>query len=332
MKEAACGLLVIIALELLKRSASIISRKEGMRTVKPSYAFLLMLMAISLTSFPGLTQEKQEITHESLEWTVRNLDWIIQGQVISIEPISMTFKELFGDGNNKNIMVVTEIKMRVEKAIAGEYEETDLIFIIPEGKLDGCESGIAGESPMHVRVGDRAIVGLVLNTRATSYNILDNRDSFYKIEGGELVPYQANRYFSFSNPLHVIERTAREREMPEIFKSADLVCFGTVTDVLREDIRSPKLVVKIGETIKGSVINSEITIDVTNTSRSFEDRRPGYQVLLFLKKVGHEYSPVAGINGYYVVDGENITRGHNLPLRMKVSQLKSKFSAWKEQR
>jgi hypothetical protein len=289
-----------------------------------------MMLLVALIDSPVLAQQKQTITEQSLGWIVQNLDWIIQGQVTSIQPKFMTSKELFGDGNDKNKMVVTEITMRVEKAIAGEYEATDLVFIIPEGKLDGYESGIAGEPPMHVSVGDHAIVGLVPRTRDTSYNILDNRDAFYKIQGGELIPYQANRYFSFSNPLSVIERKAREREMPEIFKSADLVCFGTVTDVIGAATRSPKLVVKIGETIKGSSSGSEITVDVTNTSRSFEDRRPGYQVLLFLRRLDHKYSPVAGVNGYYVVDGEKITRGHNLALHLNVSQLKSKLSVWKE--
>ncbi len=289
------------------------------------------MLLVTLASSAGAAQERQEITQKALEWNIQNLDWIIQGEVTSIQAKFMTSKELFGNGSDKNKMVVTEITMRVEKAIAGDYEAADVVFIIPEGKLDGWESGIAGEPPMQVSVGDHAIVGLVPRTRGTSYNLLDNRDAFYKMEDRELTPYQANRFFSFDDPLLVIERKAKEREMPEIFKSADLVCFGTVTDVRSEDLRLPTLVVKIGETVKGSVSESEITVNVTNTSRSFENTRPGYQVLLFLNGAGQEYLPVGGINGYYVIDAEKITRGNTLPLRLSASQLRSRLSVWKEE-
>ena len=296
-------------------------------------ALLLILLLMALVASPGSAQERREITQKSLEWNVQNLDWIVQGQITSIQPRLMILSELFGGGSDENNMVVTEITMRVERAIAGEYDANELLFIIPEGELNGMVSGIAGEPPMQVRVGDSAIVGLLANTRGTSYNILDNRDAFYKIEGGELIPYEANSYFSIGNPLSVIESKARERELPEVFNSADLVCIGTVTDVIGVDTRYPKLVIKIGETMKGSSSEREITVDVASTSRSFEYNKPGYQVLLFLKKIGREYIPVAGVNGCYMLDGEKIIRGHklhNLPLRMGVSQLKSKLSAWKE--
>ena len=300
---------------------------------KSMCTLFLILLLMALVASPGLAQEKREITQKSLEWNVQNLDWIIQGQITSLQPKFMTSKELFGDGSDKNKSVVTEVTMHVENVIAGEYEADDLVFIIEEGKLDGVKSGIADEPFMQVRVGDRAIVGLWANMRGISHNIhkiLDNRDAFFKIEGGKLIPYPPNRYFSFSNPLEVIKDKARKREMKSVFDSADLVCLGTVTDVTGWDMRSPKLVVKITETMKGSSSESEITVDVTNTSRSFENKGPGYHVLLFLKRTGQEYIPVEGLNGYYVVDGEKITRG-TLPLRTNVSQLKSKLSVWREE-
>jgi hypothetical protein len=295
---------------------------------------LLMMLLTALVAFPSLTQEKREITQKSLEWNVQNLDWIIQGQITDAQPKYMTTKELFGVGSDKNEMVVTEITMRVEKVIAGEYEANDLVFIIEEGKLDGLISGIADEPLMQVNVGDSAIVGLWANLRGTSHNIhkiLDNRDAFFKIKGGKLIPYPPNRYLSLSNPLKVIKDKARKREMKSVFDYADLVCLGTVTYVTGWDMRSPKLVIKIAETLKGSSDKSEITVDVTNTSRSFENKRPGYQVLLFLKRTGQEYIPVEGVNGYYVVEGEKITRGHTLPPHTNMSQIKSKISVWKEE-
>lgn len=299
---------------------------------KSMCTLLLMLLLMALVASPGPAQEKREITQRSLEWNVQNLDWIIQGEVTDLQPKFMTSKELFGDCD-KGKSIVTEVTMQVEKVIAGEYEADDLIFIIREGKLDGLVSGIGGEPLMQVSIGDRAIVGLWANMRGTSHNIhkiLDNRDAFFKIEGGKLIPYPPNRYFSFSNPLEVIKDKAKKREMKSVFDSADLVCLGTVTDVTGWDMRSPKLVVKITETMKGSSSESEITVDVTNTSRSFENKGPGYHVLLFLKRTGQEYMPVEGLNGYYVVDGEKITRG-TLPLRTNVSQIKSKISVWREE-
>ena len=300
---------------------------------KSMCTLLLMILLMALVASHNPAQEKREITKKSLEWTVQNLDWIIQGEVTGLQPKFMTSKELFGNGSDKNKSVVTEVTMHVEKVIAGEYEADDLVFIIEEGKLDGAVSGIGGEPLMQVSVGDRAIVGIWANMRGTSHNIhkiLDNRNAFFKIEDGKLIPYPPNRYFSFSNPLEVIKDKARKREMKAVFDSADLVCLGTVTDVTGWDMRSPKLVVKIAETMKGSSSESEITIDVTNTSRSFENKGPGYHVLLFLKRTGQEYIPVEGLNGYYVVEGEKITRG-TLPLRTNASQIKSKISVWREE-
>ncbi len=75
---------------------------------------------------------------------------------------------------------------------------------------------------------------------------------------------------------------------------------------------------------------SEITVDVSDVWLPFASKKPDYRVMLFLKKDESGYKPVARVNGYCVIDGEKIYRGHRASLRMSVSQLRSDIEKCKE--
>jgi hypothetical protein len=129
-----------------------------------------------------------------------------------------------------------------------------------------------------------------------------------------------------------MERKAEEREMPEIVKASDLICTGTVTKLIGYDCppRSRRVIVAIDETLKGKAEESEISVDMSRVFLPSTVQMPGFRVMLFLKKGSSGYKPVAGVNGFYAMDGEILTRGHSTPLKMTVSELKSNINMWEE--
>ena len=84
------------------------------------------------------------------------------------------------------------------------------------------------------------------------------------------------------------------------------------------------------EILKGTSEQSEVAVDMSDVYLPSNLREPGYRVMLFLRTNKSAYRPVAGVNGYYVIQGDRLFRGHGLPSRTSVSQLKNNIRAWKE--
>jgi hypothetical protein len=296
-------------------------------------ALCISLLAMLLIMFVGsaaIAQQKYPISQESFEWTIEIEPLVFQGMVTKVEVILITPKEVFGVGNSTAQIPVTEVTMNIEKIIAGEYDGDEIVIVLPEGETEKVSGGPAGVSRMKVNVGDHAIVAFTLDSQGTGLNVLDRDERFFRVEGRKLIPYREELYLAVDKPLEVMAKKAKEREMPEVFKASDLICTGTVTKLIDLGSPSRRFIVSIDETLKGKAEGSEVTIDMSNVFLPSKLRDPGFRVMLFLKKDGVRYKPVAGVNGYYVMDGERITRGHSTPVKMTAGQFKSNIKIWKE--
>lgn len=313
---------------------------------KPIYSCVIAALCLTIfAKMPLAAQEQRALTQTDLEWIVRNMDWVFQGLVTSVEVRLAAPVEVWGHGSSECVMVITEITMRNLKVIAGEYDGDEIAITLPEGEKDGLVSGIAGISLMRVNVGDSAILGIMSNRRGTPVNVssdttfhrietpckmLNDRTAFFKIDGTDLVPYQREYRLAVEKPLEVIAAQAKMREMPELFRAADLVCIATVTRLLAAGRATKEVEVSIGETLKGTPERQSIAVDVSGVNRSFEHQRPGYQALLFLKRIGATYKPVDGVNGYYLLEGDTLYRGFTLPLRAGMDEWKNVMEVWSQ--
>jgi len=261
---------------------------------------------------------------------------VLQGKVTKVEVRLMTPKELFGGGRDDIQAAATEVTMKVEKIIAGNYDGDKIRIFLMQGKTKHVNSYSAGRAPMKVNVGDHAVVAVEPNSRGTGLNVLDQDWRFFRVEGTKLVPYREEFYLAVDRPFEVMARDAKARERQEmhemqerleIFKASDLVCMATVIRVIDPDSSSRRLVASIDETLKGKAEQSEITVDMSGILFPGELQDPGRRVMLFLERDGSGYKPATGINGYYVMDGERIK---GAPFQMSVSQLKSAIMKWKK--
>jgi hypothetical protein len=293
----------------------------------------LMMLLIAVAGSATMAQQKRPISREDFEQMIQIEPLILQGMVTSVEVKLVTPKEVYGEADNNTTVqiAVTEVTMKIEKIIAGEYDSNEIMIILQEGKTKTSASYVAGYPPLRVNVGDDAIVAFRPDSRGTGLNVLDGSPwTFFRVEGTKLIPYREDLYLAVDSPLEVLAKKAKERELPEVVKASDLICTGTVTKLI--DLRSPtrRFAVSIGETLKGKAQQSEITVDMSGVFLSSKIKEPGFQVMLFLKKESSGYRPVAGVNGYYEMHGERLTRGHSVPVRMSVNQLKSDIRMWME--
>jgi len=292
---------------------------------------LAMLLLTVADSAAMAEQQKEPISQESFEFMIQNAPLIFQGEITKVECKLMTQRDLGGPSNTSQL-AVTELTMKIEKILAGEYDRDEIQIIVEEGKTERLLTATAGYAMMKFNVGDHAIVALRLNSQGTGYNILDYDLRIFRLEGTKLIPYREEYYLAVDKPLEVMERKAEEREMPEIVKASDLICTGTVTKLIGYDCppRSRRVIVAIDETLKGKAEESEISVDMSRVFLPSTVQMPGFRVMLFLKKGSSGYKPVAGVNGFYAMDGEILTRGHSTPLKMTVSELKSNINMWEE--
>lgn len=294
-------------------------------------ASLPIMLLVSLAQSPCLAQEaKQDITQSYLEWIVRNLDLVIQGQIKNIEEKYIARRELYGRGSDEPNMIITEIMIQIEKVIAGTYLDDEIAIILTEGEINGVRSVMADYSPMQAKVGDQVLVCIELNARGTGHHIIKHRRAFFRLDGDNLVPYQREYRLAVDKPMEVIANKAKERELPQIFKAADLICIGTVTRLIDPASARKEINVSVDEILKGTEEESSISVDVAEVNRSFKHQRPGFHVLLFLKRDNYGYKTVEGVNGYYVVKGDLLYRGITQPMNFGVSELKGNIKVWKE--
>lgn len=291
---------------------------------------MLAILLMTVADSAAIAQEKRSISQEFFEFMIQNSPLVFQGEITKVECKLMAQKDLGGLSNTSQI-AVTQVTMKIEKIIAGEYDSDEIQIIVGEGRTERLVSITAGLTPMKFNVGDHAIVAFKLNSQGTGYNILEDHEIF-RLEGTKLIPYREEYSLAVDNPLGVLARKAKKREMPEIFKASDLICTGTVTKLIGYDSppSSRRLMVSIDETLKGEAEESEISVDMSKVFLPSAAQAPGFRVMLFLKKGSSGYRPVAGVNGFYAMDGEILTRGHSTPVKMTASQLKSNIKMWKE--
>lgn len=311
-------------------SAPIISCKGGIRMARALSIWLLAALLLMLVNSAAMAKQKRPISQKSFEWMIEIEPLVFQGEVTKVEVILITPKQLYPEANSSVQIPVTEVTIKIEKIIAGDYDGDEIVIVLPEGETERATGGPAGRSRMKVNIGDHAIVAFKLDSQGTGLNIMDRDERFYRVEGTELIPYREELYLDVDKPLEVMATKAKEREMSEVFRTSNLICTGTVTKLIDLDSPSRKLVVSIDETLKGKAEQSEITVDMSNIFLPSTLQSPGFRVMLFLKKGGSGYMPVAGINGYYLIDGERVTRGHSTPVKMTASQFKSNIEMWKE--
>jgi hypothetical protein len=297
-------------------------------------ALCISLLAMLLLTFVGsgaVAQQRRPISQEVFEWMIQNEPLVFQGEIARVEVKLMTPKEL-GGMNSTVQMPVTEVTMKVEKIIAGEYDSDEIQIIVGEGKKGNLTARTAGFAIMEFNIGDHAIVAFRLNSQGTGCNILDDDEKIFRVKDTKLIPYREEYSLEVDKPLEVMARKAKEREMPEIFKASDLICTGTVKKLIDMDppSNSRRLIVSIDESLKGAAEKSDISVNMSNIFLPSTVRAPGFRVMLFLKRDSAGYRPVAGVNGYYAMDGESLMRGHITPVKLTASQLKSKIKMWKE--
>jgi|WetSurMetagenome_2_1015567.scaffolds.fasta_scaffold27060_2 hypothetical protein len=290
---------------------------------------LVAMLVLGIVASVAFAQQKRPISKETFERMIQNQPLILEGNITEVNVRLMTPKELGGRNSTVHI-AVTEVIMKIRKIVAGEYDGDEIRIVLPEGKTKDITTGPADYGIMKFNVGDHAVVALKLNSEGSGVNILDRGERIFRVEGSSLIPYREELYLAVDKPLEVMAKKAKERELPEIFKASDLVCTGTVTEL--RDLDSPlrRFIVSIDETLKGKAEKSEIAVEMSDIFLPSKLQAPGFRVMLFLKKQGTGYRPVAGVNGYYVMDGERLTRGHSTPVKTTASQLKSTIKMWKE--
>ena len=291
-----------------------------------------MLLLGGLVLFIGTSthaQTKSPITEEDLGSFIQNLPLVFRGIVTAVEVKPVDASVLLGPGKGGQ-RIATEVTIRIEKVLAGEYGSKEIQILLQEGKLGNLSYQSADFAPMKVSVGDPILAGIVPNTMGSGYNVVTNRRTLFKIVGQDLVPYQQEYYLAADKPFEIIAKKAKERETAELYKAADLVCIGIVAKLIDPTKPSRRMVVSIGEFLKGTAEGRKITVDVSDVYQPFMSQKPGYSVLLFLRKNGAEYRPVAGVNGYYVIHGDSLSRGHNTPMRTGVSELKVRIKSLEE--
>jgi hypothetical protein len=295
---------------------------------------MLAMLHLALVDSAAVAQQKHPITQEDLEWMMRIEPLIIQGMITKVEVILITPKELYGVRNSTGHMPVTEVTMKIEKVIAGEYDGDEIVIVLPEGETEEVSGGPAGLSRMKVNVGERAIVAFKLDSQGTGLNVLDapSDSRFFRMEGTKLIPYREDLYLAVDNPLEVMAKKADERrikeKMKEMSKASDLICTGTVTKPAKMDSLSGKWIVSIDETLKGTAEKSEITVDMPDLILTSKLDAPGFRVMLFLKKDDSGYRAVSGFNGCCIMDGERLTSGQGAPVSMSASELKYYIDFW----
>ena len=285
----------------------------------------IVLLLITVAGSAAMAQEKHPISQASFDRMIQIAPLVFQGKVTKVEVKLITPKELFGVRNKSVHIPMTEVTMEIEKIIAGEYESDEIVIVLPEGRTVS-----TGHAPTNVNVGDHAIVAFKLNSLGTGLNVLDRPERFFRVEGTKLIPYMKELYLAVDNPLELLVKKAEERRMTEMFEASDLICTGTVAKLVDVDSLSGRLIVSIDETLKGTAEESEITVDMPDVPLPSTLEGPGFRVMLFLKKDGSRYRPVAGINGYFVMNGENLTSGQSTPVWMSAGQLKSYIEMWNE--
>jgi len=290
---------------------------------------LAMSMLISVDS-DVIGQQKRPISQETFERMIQNVPLILKGEITKVEIKLMTPYELYGRGNSTVHIPVTVVKMNVGQVIAGEYDSSQVTFIVPEGKGGGLVGKNVHYEIIKFNIGDHAIIAFNPNSRGTGYNIISRATRIFRVEGTKLIPYRKEFYLTVDNPLEVLARKAKERKITEVFKNSDLVCTGTVTKLINLNSPTRRYKVLIDTILKGTEEKSEITVDMSDIYLPSRLNKPGFRVFLFLKKSSSGYKPVAGINGYYVIDGEKLTRGHSTPVRMSVKQLTDNIKVWME--
>lgn len=292
---------------------------------------ILGLILVIMVNPSIAAQEKTPITEKGLEWRVQNRPWLIQGRVVKVETKLMDGEELTGLKNARGRQLPgTEITLEIEKVITGDYDGSEICILLAEGTVGGITGYAAGYAPMKIAAGDDAIVAIVPDAMRVGCYVLWDISDFFKIDGTHLVPYRTEYCVTADNPLEVIARKAKERQMPELFKAADVVFLGTVKKLIDPGSPSRKIVVSVDNPLKGTMKKSEVTVDVSELYQPFARQKPGYKVLLFLKKDDSGFRPVAGINGYYVVRDDKLSRGVDVPLRVTLTQLKGNIKTWKE--
>lgn len=295
-----------------------------------SVSIVLIFLPALLICSSCLAQCSQDITKSDLEWIVRNLDLIIEGQVIDVETKLVAPMSFHGHGSADPCMVITEVTIQISDLLAGEHEDNQIKIALEEGRRGELETLSADFSPMDVKIGDNIIVGIVPNTKGTGYNILRHRTAFFKVEDMNLTPYQEEYSVTAKEPIKIIRNKARARQLPEISKTADLICTGTVIRLIDPSSPRKEIQVKIDEIYKGYSKESIVTVDVIDVNRSFKRKNPGFQVFLFLNETRYGYKTVEGVNGYYVVDGDRLNRGFVQPFSHSFTELKRNVKAWKE--
>lgn len=291
-----------------------------------------LLLLGGLVLFLGAStnaQTKSPISGEELGALIQNLPLVFRGIVTAVEVKSVDASVLLGPGK-RGERIATEVTIRIEKVLAGEYGSKEIMILLQEGKLGNLSYQSADFAPMKVAAGDPILAAIVPNTVGSGYNIVTNRRTLFKIVGEDLVPYQQEYYLAADKPFEIIAKKAMERETAELYKTADLICIGTVARLIDPMKPARWLVVSIGEFLKGAAEEREITVDVSDVCQPFASQKPGYSVLLFLRRSGAEYRPVAGVNGYYVIRGDSLSRGHTTPMRMGMNDLKNKITALQE--
>jgi hypothetical protein len=283
---------------------------------------VLATLLVMVANSAAFTEPQRGMSQQSFESMIELAPVIVQGVVARVEAKLVAAKEVSGPGTGEAQIPITEVTMRIEKVIAGEYDSDEIVIVLQEGKAGGFTSVNAGWQLMKVNVGDRAVVALELNSRGTGLNVLDRPSRFFRVEGTDLVQYRGDARVAFDKPLEVMAKKAKERQMPEVVKASDLICTGTVIRLIDRNLPTRRFVVLIDETLKGKAEQPEITVDMSGVYLSSETQTPGFRVLFFLKKEGSGYRPVAGVNGYYEMHGEKLTRGHGTPVKMTATQFR----------
>jgi len=180
---------------------------------------MIVLMLLMYADAAVMAKQKRPISQESFEWMIEIEPLIFQALVIKVEVILVTPKQLYGLINDTVQLPVTEVTMKIEKIIAGEYEGDEIVIVLPEGRTERATWQRAGRSRMTVNVGDQAIVAFELDSWGTGINILDPEGRFFRVEGAELVPYREEFYLDVDKPLEVMEKKAKEREKSRVIKT-----------------------------------------------------------------------------------------------------------------
>ena len=278
-------------------------------------ATVFLILLCPARSMGQIRNPAKALTDKYFEDMGLYLDLVIQGTISNVEVKRIPFDGICGIKMTDGRTIATEMTIRIDKVISGEYDKSDIVAYLCEGRIGNSAVVIDNMSTPEPRVGDEVLIGLSYNIEGNNKYIVHWHEAFFEIADGQLIPYKSEYYVQSDKPMEVLEQSARKRDFSYLYKQAEIVCVGRLVD---NDGTNQKATIAVDDYLKGKTSDSTLTIDYSN-GYDMRLRDTGIHLLLFLGRKGTNYQLSGGMNGIYSIQDGKLTRD-SLPLVTNLSK------------